>query len=149
VGTSIQQLPDTSRNRSIGYCEMSVLAPASSITDIGVVRGRLTPEAGAALLRAIDAAGEKLYEHRRGERDAADDDSTAEQRRADALGLVAESALAGGLDPGTRGDRYQVVVTSTPRRCRRGASAVRRRSKTDDAFPRKRPGGWPATPRRS
>jgi hypothetical protein len=35
---------------------------------------------------------------------------SAEQRRADALGLVAESALAGGLDPGTRSDRYQVVV---------------------------------------
>ena len=31
-----------------------------------VVRGRLTPEAGAALLRALDAAGEKLYEVRRG-----------------------------------------------------------------------------------
>ncbi len=32
------------------------------------------------------------------------------QRRADALVLLAESALAGGLDPGTAGDRYQVVV---------------------------------------
>ena len=31
-------------------------------------------------------------------------------RRADALGLVAESALAAGLDRGTAGDRYQVVV---------------------------------------
>jgi hypothetical protein len=72
-----------------------------------VVRGRLTPEAGAALMKALQAAGEKLYraadEERRGE-------VSAEQRRADALGLVAESALAGGLDPGTRGDRYQVVV---------------------------------------
>ena len=38
------------------------------------------------------------------------DDTSAEQRRADALGLVAESALASGLDPGSRGDRYQVVV---------------------------------------
>ncbi|HVS48333.1 MAG TPA: DUF222 domain-containing protein, partial [Candidatus Dormibacteraeota bacterium] len=35
---------------------------------------------------------------------------SVEQRRADALGLVAESALAAGLDPGSRGDRYQVVV---------------------------------------
>ena len=72
-----------------------------------VVRGRLTPEAGAALMKALQAAGEKLYqaadEERRGE-------VSAEQRRADALGLVAESALEGGLDPGTRGDRYQVVV---------------------------------------
>ena len=32
------------------------------------------------------------------------------QRQADALGVVAESALAGGLDRGTAGDRYQVVV---------------------------------------
>jgi Domain of unknown function (DUF222) len=31
-------------------------------------------------------------------------------RRADALVLIAESALAAGLDPGTRGDRYQVVL---------------------------------------
>ncbi len=32
------------------------------------------------------------------------------QRRADALGLIAETALAAGLDPGTRGDRYLVAV---------------------------------------
>ena len=31
-------------------------------------------------------------------------------RRADALGLVAESALAGGLDPGNSADRFQVTV---------------------------------------
>jgi ribosomal protein S5 len=71
-----------------------------------VVRGRLDPEVGAALAKALEAAAEKLY---RLERDAAGEVSAA-QRRADALGLVAESALAGGLDPGTRGDRYQVVV---------------------------------------
>ena len=34
----------------------------------------------------------------------------ASQRRAEALARVAEAALAGGLDRGTRGDRYQVVV---------------------------------------
>ena len=32
------------------------------------------------------------------------------QRQADAIGVVAESALAGGLDRGTAGDRYQVVL---------------------------------------
>jgi hypothetical protein len=93
-----------------------------------VVRGRLSPEAGAALLRALDAAREKLYEGGRGKRNAKDDDSTGEQRRADALGLVAESALAGGLDPGTRGDRYQVVVhvdeEALPSESERGASAL-------------------------
>lgn len=36
--------------------------------------------------------------------------SLLSRRRADALILVAASALVAGLDPGTRGDRYQVVV---------------------------------------
>ena len=35
---------------------------------------------------------------------------TFAQRQADAMGVIAESALAGGLDRGTAGDRYQVVV---------------------------------------
>jgi hypothetical protein len=79
-----------------------------------VVRGRLAPEAGAVLLRALEAGVEKLQGPRRcepsGAAPEAADDASAEQRRADALGLVAESALAAGLDPGSRGDRYQVVV---------------------------------------
>ena len=37
------------------------------------------------------------------------DDVSVEPRRADALGLP-ESDLIAGLDPGNRGDRYQVVV---------------------------------------
>ena len=83
-----------------------------------VVRGRLTPEVGAAVRRALDAA---LDAERReagsdgAAGDAADDAAggmapTLAQRRADALGVVAECALAGGLDKGTAGDRYQVVV---------------------------------------
>ncbi|HVR10894.1 MAG TPA: DUF222 domain-containing protein [Thermoanaerobaculia bacterium] len=82
-----------------------------------VLTGRLAPEAGAALLRALDAGAEALYGPRRGqtpgdaqEHEAIAEEISAEQRRADALGLVAESALAAGLDPGSRGDRYQVVV---------------------------------------
>jgi Domain of unknown function (DUF222)/HNH endonuclease len=79
-----------------------------------VVKARLTQEAGAALLRALDAGVEALYGPRRGQPSGATqepaEDTSAEQRRADALGLVAESALAAGLDPGTRGDRFQVVV---------------------------------------
>ncbi len=83
-----------------------------------VVTGRLTPEAGAALRCALDAGVEALYgqhcEHRDQPSDAAPaavaEETSLEQRRADALGLVAESALAAGLDPGSRGDRYQVVV---------------------------------------
>jgi hypothetical protein len=83
-----------------------------------VITGRLAPEAGAALLRALDAGVEELYGPRRGQPSGGAsapapepaDYESAEQRRADALGLVAESALAAGLDPGSRGDRYQVVV---------------------------------------
>jgi hypothetical protein len=78
-----------------------------------VVQARLAPEAGAALLAALDAATAKLYDTSREALARAartGEGPTAEQRRADALGLVAECALAGGLDPGTRGDRYQVVL---------------------------------------
>ena len=116
-----------------------------------VVRGRLTPEVGAVLRPALEAA---CYQARakRGpgsgagaglaantSAEAASDatavpstDAAAEaeaeaaaeeamaveetlaptfvQRQADAMGVIAESALAGGLDRGTAGDRYQVVV---------------------------------------
>jgi hypothetical protein len=79
-----------------------------------VVTGRLAPEAGAVLLRALEAGVEALYGPFRGQPSGAPqeatEDASAEQRRADALGLVAESALAAGLDPGSRGNRYQVVV---------------------------------------
>ena len=69
-----------------------------------VVRGRLTPEVGAVLLRAVEAALEQVPAPAEGEQ------ASLAQRRADALGLVAESALAGGLDPGSAGDRFQVTV---------------------------------------
>jgi len=39
-----------------------------------------------------------------------DVEDSAEQRRADAMGVVAEAALTENLDTGNRGDRYQVVV---------------------------------------
>ena len=69
-----------------------------------VLRGRLPPEAGAVLLRAVEAALEQVPA-------SADGGApTIAQRRADALGLVAESALAGGLDPGNLADRFQVTV---------------------------------------
>ena len=75
-----------------------------------VIRGRLAPEVGAAVLRALDAASEQL---RTEAADAPEEDApeaASEQRRADALGRVAEAALSAQLDPGTAGDRYQVVL---------------------------------------
>ena len=77
-----------------------------------VLRGRLTPEVGAVVQRALEAAADRLF------REAAEaptggslaEDMTSGQRRADALGLLAEAALAADLDRGSAGDRYQVVL---------------------------------------
>ncbi len=77
-----------------------------------VLKGRLTPEIGAVLKRALDAAQDKLFEESdvSAEKRTEHFDEPYENRRSDALGLVAESGLENGLNPGTRGDRYQVVV---------------------------------------
>ena len=70
-----------------------------------VVRGRLSPEVGAVVQRALEAAADQLYQESEDRTEV-----SAGQRRADALGLLAESALAADLDRGAAGDRYQVVV---------------------------------------
>lgn len=81
-----------------------------------VIRGRLTPEVGALLVKALEAAGETLYQRRRKEEacsraaDPATDPPSLAQQRADALALVAEAALREGLDPGHPAEHYQVVV---------------------------------------
>ncbi len=77
-----------------------------------VLRARLTPEIGAVVQRALDAASERLYQE---SKNAASPTSVAEevtaaQRRANALGLLAECALHADLDRGSSADRYQVVV---------------------------------------
>jgi hypothetical protein len=82
------------------------------------VRGRLAPEVGALLLKALDAARDALYQRARAadgaeasaETRAGLDRPSMEQQQADALALLAETALHHGLDPGTPGERYQVVV---------------------------------------
>ena len=79
-----------------------------------VLRGRLTPEVGALLVRALDAARETLYQRRRTiiapASDPATEAPTRAQQQADALALLAETALHHELDPGAPGERYQVVV---------------------------------------
>jgi hypothetical protein len=81
-----------------------------------VVSGRLEPEVGALLTQALAAARETLYQLARKRNEAAANPGgvSAEtpslaQQQADALALLAESALH-HLDPGTPGERYQVVV---------------------------------------
>jgi Domain of unknown function (DUF222)/HNH endonuclease len=82
-----------------------------------VIRGRLEPEVGAVVMQALTAAREALYRRRKGDVsaetsvvDGSPEAPTMEQRQADALALVAETALHRGMDPGAPGQRYQVVV---------------------------------------
>jgi 5-methylcytosine-specific restriction endonuclease McrA len=66
------------------------------------------------LLRALDAARETLYPRRRALGPPASDPAveapTRPQQQADALALLAEIALHQELDPGSPGERYQVVI---------------------------------------
>jgi 5-methylcytosine-specific restriction endonuclease McrA len=73
------------------------------------IKGRLTAEVGALLVQALAAAREALYQQRR-ETDPEADPPTMEQQQADALALLAETALHQGLDPDNCGERYQVVI---------------------------------------
>jgi len=77
-----------------------------------VLRGRLSPEVGALLLRALAAARETLYQRARakGLADPSVAPPSMAQQQADALALLAETALHHELDPGAPGERYQVVV---------------------------------------
>src|SRR2546425_1092270 len=76
-------------------------------------RGRLTPEVGAVVMKALEAARETLYQSSRdvsAETSLPEVTPTIAQQQADAIALVAETALHRGIDPGNAGDRYQVVV---------------------------------------
>ena len=81
-----------------------------------VVRGRLTPEAGAVLMQALAAARETLYQRAHSTdaasnpQDVSAETSSMAQQQADALALLAETALRHEIDPGAPGERYQVVV---------------------------------------
>lgn len=115
-----------------------------------VVKGRLDPEVGAVLMRAVEAASDVLFraagpdpsedqkgseqldgsEHQTGSEDQTGSDelagsedrrggcdTTPAQRRADAVGLLAERALAAGFSDGarsSRADRYQVLLHVEP-----------------------------------
>ena len=72
-----------------------------------VVRGRLEPEVGSVLMQALESARETLYQRRR---DVSAETPTIGQQQADALALIAETALRHGMDSGPAGERYQVVV---------------------------------------
>src|SRR5437016_5240066 len=81
-----------------------------------VVRGRLDREAGAVLIQALAAARETLYRQTKNvsaetfPADVSMEPPTMAQQQTDALGLIAETALHHAMDPGSPGERYQVVV---------------------------------------
>ncbi len=87
-------------------------------TGMLVVHGRLPPEVGAVVRKALDAAVEELRASEHGNADASAETSAFERERtaaacrADALALVAERFLEhrGGDDTGSTADRYQVIV---------------------------------------
>src|SRR3989441_3878514 len=80
------------------------------------IRGRLEPEVGELLIQALTAARETLDQRTHQTFVGADggdvsaETPTFEQQQADALALLAETALHHGIDPGAPGERYQVVV---------------------------------------
>src|SRR6266550_2537388 len=78
-----------------------------------VIRGRLAPEVGAVVMKALEAARDTLYQRSHNvsaETSLPEVTPTIAQQQADAIALVAETALHRGIDPGNAGDRYQVVV---------------------------------------
>jgi len=83
-----------------------------------VLRARLTPELGAVVQRALEAATERLYQESKqaAPGESVEEEVTAEQRRADALGLLAECALEADLDRAQRRTAIRWCCTSTVRR---------------------------------
>ena len=94
-----------------------------------VVKGRLEPEVGAVLMRAVEAASDALFRVEGGANDArpgakardpriekTDPRPEPKQRRADAVGLLAERALAAGFGGGesrdSRGDSDALATES-------------------------------------
>ncbi len=86
------------------------------------VKGKLTPEIGALLMRAVEAASDALYREK-GPKSVSYETSfqDAAHRRADAVGLIAERAMAAGFSSspdsdaraplsGSRAERYQVLL---------------------------------------
>ncbi len=73
-----------------------------------VLEGRLPPEVGALLTRAVEAAEQELRQQAR-DASAGVSSASSGQRRADALGLVAERALA-GMGTAERGEPCQIVL---------------------------------------
>lgn len=73
-----------------------------------VIRGRLHPEQGALLRKALEAAARELHEQENASREARAEPAAA--RNADALVLLAETFLAHGSAARAAGDRHLITV---------------------------------------
>jgi hypothetical protein len=71
------------------------------------LRGRLAPEDGALLVRALEAMRDSLWKQRRG---SAEPRPARQASNAEALVVLADAALAHRGDGRPAGERYQVVV---------------------------------------
>jgi len=121
-----------------------------------VVTGRLSPEAGAALLRALDAGVEQLYGPC-GPPASRPAELVTSPRARSRWNSAAPTLWAWwprapsppASIPAAVATATRWWYTSTPRRCRRMSRRARaaRRASTVRTFLRKRPAGWPATPR--
>ncbi len=88
-----------------------------------LVRGRLDPEVGAMLMRAVEAASDALF------RASTSEEIEPKQRRADAVGLLAERALAVGFG---RAERSWAAVDSEAVPDDEGISDVTDRGTAED-----------------
>ena len=95
--------------RELERFESRALSIVPDDDEMYLIRGRLTPEVGALLMRAIDAASDEIFraQHVPG---VPEPESAALQRRADALALLAERAMSGNTVSGGRAERHQVVL---------------------------------------
>jgi len=113
------------------------------------LQGRLPSEEGALVVAALESARERLESEEtasaeapgRPESEGASAEaprSTIGEARADALLMLAENVLAGGVGNCSGGERYQVVVhvdAATLRTAGGGANAAPGRSELDDGAP--------------
>jgi hypothetical protein len=79
-----------------------------------VVEGRLPPEQGALVMKALQAAGDALRQAERDSRESSEAPDQAARpypaRQADALALLGETFLASGAAPLAAGERHLVTV---------------------------------------
>ncbi len=113
--------PDRENDRAVVQEDSRYLTTWFDSDGMLVVRGRLSPEQGALLLKALEVSGDELTAAARvpaGTSDAAavapapisEPRITGNQLRADALARVAERALACDAAQASSSDRFQVVV---------------------------------------